>query len=548
MTGEGADRRGPSRTLLLLLALWLGVRALAASRTEVAAADGTIFGQMAREARSGEIALLLDHDQHPAHPALLSIGLLFTDRLHLGCQIGAILFSLLTFAVARRIGAALDEGAPENPGPGMRTWVPILFALWPPLVRWTANFTSEPAFVTFALAGLLEAQGAATAASGAAVGGAAASGWARRAAAAGVWFALAHLTRMEGFFLPCACALGFALLAARGALPGARASGIAGTILLVFASGIAPYILHLRASTGEWRTSRKKDVTYFVSESLHAWTKRLLGDPGAPVGQAPQQPQAPPAIVDPNVRPSSTTETFDRVRRLSFSLLKGAGAGTAALLAAWLFVPSLRGGRTSATRGWNALAGSAATLHACACAALIFRSNYLESRHAMPVAACLLPWAAQAARALARRTGRLALPARTALAVLLAACAAESIGSRSAPERVALRRCGEWLAEGAPPRSLAVIVEGPHAERVAFYAGARVRIFIMSGEESLEAFTDRLKPRLVIYDERLARRVDNAPQFAAFLARLGDPSSPYQEVRPPPASGTGVPLRYFRSR
>ncbi len=544
MNGDRAARRGPSRALLLLLALWIGVRLLAASRTEVVSADGTIFGQMAREAHTGELAGLLDHDQHPAHPALLSIGLLFTDRLHEGCQIGAILVSLLTFAVARRIGASFDAASSEEaPGgePGtMRTWVPLVFAVWPPLVRWTANFTSEPAFVTFALAGLLEAHAATPHE----------RGWAGHAAASGAWFALAHLTRMEGFFLPCACVLALALLAWRGALPAPRAAGIAGALLLVFAAGIAPYVLHLRASTGEWRISRKKDVTYFVSERIHAWAKRLLGDPGAPAPgepsrQPPEAPPAPPVVIDPNVRPASATETFDRFRRLARGLLKGAGGGTAALLAAWLLVPPLRAPHAGATRAWNVLAGCAAALHACACAALILRSNYLESRHTMPAAAYLLPWAAQSAGSLARRPGRLP---RAMLAITLAACAAESIGSRSTPERVALRECGEWLAQGCPPRPLAVIVEGPHAERVAFYAGARVRIYIMSGAETLKSFTDRLKPRLVIYDERLASRIDNAPGFASFLASLADPASPYEEVRPPAAPAAGVPLRYYRRR
>jgi 4-amino-4-deoxy-L-arabinose transferase-like glycosyltransferase len=518
--GGARPRRAGRREALALAAivlLALVLRTVRWQQNAVLFNDGPLFLELARVLQAGDLRLALAHPYHPLYAALIAA---------LGPVAGSLERAGAALSIAGGSAAVLALWAFLRPAFGARAaWIgALLLAVHPRAVEYSGDVQSDGLYLALFLGSL------------ACLWRALVRGSLPSAAASGALAGLAYLTRPEGLGLVLvAGVLGARQIGTRAwRLPQLTRFGVALALGLAFTS--SPYLLALRAQTGEWRISQKKELGHLAG--VEEYRGPVLGSapprPGAapPGGRgAPDAERAAARAVPPWEEPSLgaargpdrrdraggparvAQELRDFGRNVSSTLRRGALAFLlAGCWAAW-GRPGPRGRFVLAVVGVFALVTLAHQ----------WNVGYLSRRHLLPPLIVTFGYAALGVDALGALAARLLARTRlrsapaAASAALLAVVALSNGAKALRPERadaLAERRAAEWVrAHDSEPG----FVAAPR-RRVAYYAGARWAAL----PRRLEAVTfeemRRVGVRYVILDD--AKRPEYAGLAEAEATRL----------------------------
>jgi len=437
----GAGSRWREAVLVLALcALAVALRSIVAARTEVMFNDGPEFLAMAESMARGDFATALRDDYHPLYPLLSLISYWITgsgppERLA-SC---AVAVSVLSGGLAVACLYAFLRDAF-----GRRTaWIGALaLAVHPYAIRFASDVQSDGLYLALFLAAATLLW----------------YGLSRRSAAlaawAGAFSGLAYLTRPEGIGVAMIGAGSGLLLAVRAGARGGRglpwllpgAAVVAGAVLTM-----APYLVALRADTGEWTLSKKKSVAELATGEMDEDAPRaaLAPHPGAalPADATPIPSVHAPVSTPAGVARSLVASAYD-LSKTFFGALRPE-VTVFLVLGLWL-----RRGRPGPA-GWFVL--TFAFLYGGLLLGLAFHSGYVSKRHVLPPATLAFGWVALGVPAfgalvlqgLGRLRPALAGPRPRAATVLGAGLlVALGAGKELRPHRadgLAERRAAEWL-------------------------------------------------------------------------------------------------------
>jgi hypothetical protein len=525
---------------IVLLAVLL--RTLRWQQNAVLFNDGPLFLELARVLQAGDLRLALAHPYHPLYAALIAALEPVAGSLE---RAGATLSILGGSAAVFALWAFL------RPAFGARAaWIgALLLAVHPRAVEYSGDVQSDGLYLALFLGAV------------ACLWRALSRGSLPAAAATGGLAGLAYLTRPEGLGLVLvACGLGALQVVARTwSFSRLTRFGVALGLGLAFTS--SPYLLALRAQTGEWRISQKKDLGHLAGVEeyrgpvLGSASARVEGAPGGgrrarDAGRAGEAARAVPPWVEPSLGAERGPDR-DReggVARLGHEL-RDFGKNVSSTLRRGALVFLLVGcwaawGRPG-PRGRFVLA--IVGVFALVTLAHQWNVGYLSRRHLLPPLVVAFGYAALGVDALgglaARGLGRARVPVvpATASAALLALVALSNGAKAVRPERsdaLAERRAAEWVREhDAEPGFVAAA-----RRRVAYYAGARWAALPRTlGAGTFEEMR-RIGVRYVILDDAKRARYSGLAEAEASRLRLvhraeaGGRSASVWEVTPSEAS------------
>jgi len=466
-----------------LLAVAAALRWVRWVRTDAMFNDGPLFLGLAAQMEHGRWAEALAHDYHPLYPFAVLVTKLALGPLGLeGWDTAAAVVS-----VAGGTAAVLFLYLLLREGFGWpAAWLGAgLLAVHYRAVEYTSDVQSEGLYFPLFLAGLWVGWRA----------------WRRCSPALAAWTGalagLAYLTRPEGLGVALVVGLVGGAEVLRGRwrlLPGAGwALALAGGALLL----VLPYATVLRVETGTWSLSHKKSVAAMAGLGAAGGPggegARTRGEgretaPTAGVGSPSPRPDPAPlelpgwelqetpgsGPVEADAEPSPEGRPLVALDELQSTFRSAARAETLVVLLLGLVVARGRPG----SRGGFFLA--LVLLYSAVLLALTINAGYVSRRHIFPVIAALFGYAGLGIRAFGdlvayalegATRGRVALPARAALAIGVVAVVIPPLASQIEPrreEQLATRRAAEWLrTEVGRPGPIAA-----RRRRVAYYAGA----------------------------------------------------------------------------
>jgi hypothetical protein len=445
----------------------VALRAWVWTRTPAIHNDGPIFIGLAQLMGEGEWRAALAHAFHPLYPACLLA--VHTALASLGAVSGASGWETAGAAVSALSGGAavLATYAWTRSLLGNRAALgaAAVLAVHPYAVRYSADVQSDGLYLALFLASV-------------------GSGWralrdrdGRAAAFAGAASGLAYLTRPEGLGVLGVLAAMFGARALRGGERRHHAVALA----LLAAAGllvVAPYLFHLRESSGQWALTRKKTVL----ELSGAVPERALAPVEAPASLLERSPFLETVVRGPRRAelPSAETATAETPASRLLAALAAVALDFTSVLRPEFELLALVGlwsrGRRAPELGYL---GALGAVYGLACYGMAYGAGYLNRRHVLAPALLLLPAigaalpvvGARVIRLLSRRAGAELRSGRAvaAAAVLLALVAAPKLVDSRSDAVLAERRAAEWLANRGTPDF------GPIAaakQRVAYYARA----------------------------------------------------------------------------
>jgi len=497
--------RSDGGRLALVLFVALALRAYAWSQTAVLFNDGPIFLALAEAIGEGRWAEVLAHPYHPLYPGLIALVSAFSVDRETAAVVVSIAGGLLSVA-------AVFWFVRDVFGRDVAWLAAWMVALHPWAVDFSSDVMSDGLYTGIFLLGfalMVRVVGRPT--------------W-KTAAACGVVFGLAFLTRPEGAGLFLACLVLLSLRAIR--LPESRrAATVSGIALLVAGSIVlAPFVIFVSGLTGEFTVTQKKSLSRLIADpaspSVRA-EKRLEGDRlralvrGLPLpeqairadGRGASRPDRNLAgVVEAVVRVAQTSMSAFRWELLLLALVGifAARSNSRRDQAAETERPD--GGRR---RGDQATALVAAGYMGLLIL-LVWGAGYVSRRHALPPWLPLLAYSALGVeflwRSLAARFVNRDAPllrrlqdSRVVCLVLVAALVlgwgARDLRSRR-DDRIPVRVAAEWLAENRKGT-------GPVAAqklRVAYYAAARFVPLPAGHDGRIEDHLRRRGARWVVID------------------------------------------------
>ncbi len=514
---ESGDACGVAAALMLALAAG-ALRWLVWTRTAVIHNDGPTFLGLAQLMGEGEWRAALAHAFHPLYP----ISVLAAQRALevIGLAEGAAGWERAGALVSVCSGAASVLAAYAllrwTLGGRLALAGAAVLAVHPYAVSYSSDVQSDGLYLALFLAS-------------------AACGWRalrdsdlRFALATGVGSALAYLTRPEG--IGVAGMLAF-LLCVRALRAPLRRAGLATALALSVPALLvsAPYLLHLRESSGHWALTRKKSVlelagspparaTILVSASEPLLRERPFLET---VLSGPRHGAAGPA--EAPAPASGVQRHAAALRVLALCLISGLRPELAvlALVGAW------QRGRRAPELGYLAGLG---LLYGVACYGMAYGVGYLDRRHVLPLAllslgfvSSALPLLGSALLRVFARGGALApssslrpwAPAAAGVALVALVALPKTLESRRG-DALAERRAAEWLA--LQPGEI-----GPVAatrQRVAYYAGAS---FVPLPEFDLRAVQNPARSALDYLRSAGARHVVVDDRWLGEGTALSDP-------------------------
>lgn len=482
--------------------------------------DGPLFLELARVLQAGDLRLALAHPYHPLYAALIAVLEPVAGSLE---RAGAAL------SIFGGSAAVLALWAFLRPAFGARSaWIgALLLAVHPRAVEYSGDIQSDGVYLALFLGSV------------ACLWRALSRGSLPAAAASGALAGLAYLTRPEGLGLVLV-ALGLAALQVvrrEWSLARATRFGVAIGLGLAFTS--SPYLLALRAQSGEWRISQKKSLGHLAGVEEYR---------GPVVGSAAPRAEAPPGsdraapggalagdaarAVPPWVEPSlGERRAGARAReqggaRLGQELSEFGGNLSSTLrrgALVFLLVGCFAARGRPGPRGRFVLA--VVGVFALVLLAHQWNVGYLSRRHLLPPLVAAFGYAALgvdalgglAARTLART--RLRIAPATASAALLGIVALANGAKAIRPERseaLAERRAAEWVRErDAAPGFVAAA-----RRRVAYYAGARWAALPPAFEPGTFEEMRRIGVRYVILDDAKRERYSGLAEAEPTRLRL----------------------------
>jgi 4-amino-4-deoxy-L-arabinose transferase-like glycosyltransferase len=351
------------------------------------------------------------------------------------------------------------------------------------------------------------------------------------AALAGVFTALAYLTRPEGLATAVVLAgwLAADLLLRRRTL--GRTLGLGSAFALTLALVSAPYVWAMHEVSGHWSITRKKEIPSWpqaAAPGAASVTPPVESPPPADAGQ-PVPPLPPPAEPDPALSPSIEPPSSaaapppladaeqgpgellrDGLRGIHPVLLILTVLGLATILRA----PSHERRAAAYSLSFFALfVGVLLVLHLVA--------GYVSRRHFLPAAAMLMPLAGQGTRTLGQLVlGRVPRLGKLSAATLLGWAIVIGMGVEMAlpkgeDDKQARRAAALWLREHHAPDRIAT-----HRARDAYYGGASEHVQLdesVGVEEMLRGARAR-GVRFVILDTGTVAKAA-PPEWAHILHR-----------------------------
>ncbi len=448
------------------------LRALVWTRTAAIHNDGPIFLGLAQLLAEGEWRAALAHAFHPLYPACTAAAHALLAGLGLaegpgGWERAGALVSIASGAAAVFAAFWLLRW---TVGRELALAGSAILAVHPYAVAYSSDVQSDGLYLALFL-------------------GSTACGWRalrdgdpRFAAGAGAGSALAYLTRPEGIGVAAVVGLLLGVRAVRG--PRSRRSVAAAASLAAVALALcAPYLLHLRESSGSWALTRKKSVLELSGAApVRAWiaidgpAELLREQPFLEtVMHGPRRAELLAAPASAPIGPSPWARHAKALRSLAQGWVSG--------LRPELFLLALLGagwrGRRAPELPFFAALG---LLYGAALYGMAYGAGYVNRRHVLPVALLSLGFASAALPPLGAALGRVlsrwiaAAPGwtrqrRGAALVGAALLALIALPKTLEPRRgdgLAERRAAEWLAR-QPGET------GPVAaakQRVAYYADA----------------------------------------------------------------------------
>ena len=503
------DSERVRQALWVVLCGAVGLRLIAWWRSAALFDDGPIFIYTAEAMAAGNWASVL---QHPYHP-LYSAGIWLVGAVIGNYETAGVLLSVAAGAagVALLFGLLRDAFGPRTALIGA-----ALLAVHPRAVRFTSDVQSDSLYMALFLAALyligrrLFATPSCSGARSLALG-----------VSAGLAIGAAYLTRPEGVGLALVCGgLGAAMLVTRRWSWRATV-GWGAAIAFGLALAMAPYVLALRAETGEWMLSQKKSAADLVAFAQHdpqraatRWAERRSHARPAPRIVTPSTlPRA-----DDLARPASDLSATRRVAAALQEIL-GTAFSTIrydVLLLVCLGLWACRG--VPGPRAW--LIGSVAAVYLIVLLALVLNAGYVSRRHVFAPLLPLLGYAAVGVpvvgRALLAVLQRLAgggvaaagegpgaspapseaRPALVGMALIVLLALPADLAARRT-DRLAVRQAAEWLR--AQPEESGAVAAG--RLRIAYYAGGRFIPLPSAPKEGMMGYLRARGARYVIVDE-----------------------------------------------
>jgi hypothetical protein len=305
-----------------------------------------------------------------------------------------------------------------------------------------------------------------------------------------------------------------ALRAVRREWPLPRATQVAVALGLGLAFVSSPYLLVLRAQSGEWRVSQKKSLGHLAG--LEEYRGPLVpgvarpGDPSAAPGSVAPRPRAVPPWVEPSLgeRPGArarpSAQGLARVGSELGEFLENVSSALRRAALLFLLVGCWVARGRPGPRGTFVLAVVAG--YALLLLAHQWNVGYLSRRHLLPPLVVAFGYAGLGVEATARLVA--SALARAGLRVSNAAAGAALVGivaltngaKAVRPERsdaLAERRAAEWVRE----RDAAPGFVAAPRRRVAYYAGARWVALPRALEPATFEEMRRIGVRYVILDD-----------------------------------------------
>jgi hypothetical protein len=454
--------------------------------------DGPLFIDLARALQAGDLRLALSHPYHPLYAALVALLEPVAGSFE---RAGAALSIAGSSAAVLALWALLRPGFGAGPA-----WIgAFLLAVHPRAVEYGGDVQSDGIYLAFFLGSLACLWRALERASLPA------------AAATGALAGLAYLTRPEGVGLVL---VGLALVALRGVRrewSPSRATQIGVALGLGLAFVSAPYLLALRAQSGEWRVSQKKSLGHLAG--LEEYRGPLVPGVVRPGEAAPAAPQAralPPAWLEPSLgerpgaRPRPPATVLARLGHELGGFLENVSSTLRRLALLFVLVGLWAARGRPGPRGSFVLAVVGG--YALLLLAHQWNVGYLSRRHLLPPLVVTFGYAGLGVEATARlaaaalaRAG-LQLSNAAAGAALLAIVALANGSKAVRPERadaLAERRAAEWVRE----RDAAPGFVAAPRRRVAYYAGARWVALPSALEPATFEEMRRIGVRYVILDD-----------------------------------------------
>ena len=507
----GKDGERARGALWALLCVAVGLRLIAWWRSVVLFDDGPIFIYTAEAMAAGNWASVL---QHPYHP-LYSAGIWLLGAVVGSYESAAVLLSIAAGAAAV---ALLFGFLRETFGTRTALIGAALLAVHPRAVGFTSDVQSDSLYMALFLAALYLIARRIFAAPSCSPLASLALG-----ASAGVAIGASYLTRPEGVGLALVSGLlGGAMLVTRR-WSGREVFVWGAAVAFGLAVAMAPYVLALRAETGEWMLSQKKSASDLVAFAQHdpkqaaeRWAARRSHSRPAPRIVTPSTlPRADDPVPAGRDRPAAERvgAALREVLGTAFSSLR-----YDMLLLVGLGLWACRG--VPGPRAW--LTGSVAVLYLMVLVALVLNAGYVSRRHVLAPLLPLLGYAAvgvpvlgRAALACWRRlagggggtatalehTGSArahseARPALIGLAILVLLALPSDLAARRV-DRLAVRHAAEWLR--AQPDGPSTVAAG--RLRIAYYAGGRFVPLPSAPKEGMIGYLRARGARYVIIDE-----------------------------------------------
>jgi 4-amino-4-deoxy-L-arabinose transferase-like glycosyltransferase len=475
---------------IVLLALLL--RAIRWQQNAVLFNDGPLFLAQAQVLQAGDLQLALSHPYHPLYAGLVAA---------LEPVAGSFERAGAAISVVGGAAAVLALWGFLRSSFGARSaWIgALLLAVHPRAVEYSGDVQSDGLYLALFLGSV------------ACLWRALSRGSLPAAAAAGALAGLAYLTRPEGLGLVLAALLLGALQVGSREWSLSRATRFAVALGLGLAFTSSPYVLALRAQSGEWRISQKKSLAHLAG--VEEYRGPVVGSARAGRARAGAAPV--PAWVEPSLGPRGTRagpraqgaarvgeELWDFAKSVSSTLRRG--------VLVFLLVGCFAAWGRPGPRGRLVLV--VVGLFALVTFAQQWNVGYLSRRHLLPPLVVAFGYAALgvdalaglASRALAR-TRRLRIAPAAASAALLGVVAFANGGKAFRAERsdaLAERRAAEWVREHDAAPGLVAAAR----RRVAYYAGARWAVLPRALEAGTFEEMHRLGVRYVILDDAKRER------------------------------------------
>ncbi len=478
------------------------VRLIALWQTAIIAKDGTVYIQNALHFMRGEFAQGMQ-TYPPVYSMLIALTSALTDNAERSAQCVSAILGTLSLVPFYGLTRGLF-------GRQVALVSALLFTFHPFLAQHSGEAIAEATYIFFFLSTLYVGwQGWDT-------------GRVRYFLAFGLLSALAYLTRPEGIGL--IAGLGLWMAAGGWRRRNARGRALCVRFLVVLIPWmilVAPYLLHVRATTGEWRINAKRDMVADsgLSGALQSTSER------------PAEPY--PGFMQPENVLAWVGRYF---KTLFFLVVKFSGVLHPILLVFLLYCATTKA-FFSFHRDGEAFLLFFAVLYLAALSLL-----YVSGRHLLQIVPLVLPWVAAGLLACAKRLEWL-MPkmnaigwrwsAPTLLVVLTLTILLPKTLAPHRADKLSLKEAGQWIGS---QREIAPFVLSTDA-RISFYAQGRH--VALPHPERIARVIQARRPDFV------ALETDQIGPLAAFIAKTRGPWT-LKEVYRTPAQRGRLPVIVYR--